>query len=374
MKTYSFRSKLSLALLTAAGALPLNAALTVNQAIDNYDALIRDYNLITFGDATIRSFGDVEGGLAIGGNLNIDGGEVATKSTFANGAAYTDPTLYVKGSLNVNGTLKLQNGFASTPAVPSGWSWTGSSTNKLKNGSSVRLDEINSPSTKANIDPRSASLNPNWNFANLKTQFIDISTTLKNANTSGKFEVVGQTLKLSPIVSGQHGAIVFNFDMNLLVGNKYNGKSFTNVQFNIADDTNYIVNVLNGNYDTLFGFSGGINFNAGSGYERLLWNIVDAPGVTNDTFTFGNGGQFYGSILAPTYTVKNSGGTAINGQIVANTFDYSCDELHFTGFDSDLPPTPEPSTYGLLGAVFCAGIAGFSRWRKQRTAIKVAGG
>jgi len=36
--------------------------------------------------------------------------------------------------------------------------------------------------------------------------------------------------------------------------------------------------------------------------------------------------------------------------------------------EGDLPPTPEPSTYGLLGAALCLGFAGFSRWRKQRKA------
>jgi choice-of-anchor A domain-containing protein len=357
--------------LTVSATISSHAALTVPQALLNYDTLVGDYNLITFGDATLHGYGDTQGGLAVGGNLTIDGGAIATQSTFANGASYASPTLYVKGSLTVNGTVTLQNGYAATPGVPStGWSWTGSSGNQLKQGSAVRLDEVNSPSAKANLDPRSASLNPNWNFTSLKTQFTDISTALGSAAVSGKISVVNQTLTLAPIVANQHGAIVFDLDMNLLVGNRYNGQTFSNIQFNVATGSDYIVNVFNGNGDTLFGTSSGINFNQGTGYNRLLWNIVDTPNTTSDTISFGNGGQFFGSILAPTYLVKNAAGTIINGQVVADTFAYSCNELHFTGFCDDLPPTPEPSTYGLLGAVCCVGVAGFSRWRKRRAADK----
>jgi choice-of-anchor A domain-containing protein len=144
------------------------------------------------------------------------------------------------------------------------------------------------------------------------------------------------------------------------------------VLFDVAASTTYVINVKGWDGHTLFD-TNTIHFVNNGELDNVLWNIVDDTGSSQDNVTFGTG-DFYGSILAPTYKVYNASGSRIDGQIVANCFDYNnsgvADELHFIGFNADLPPTPEPSTYGLLGAVFCAGLAGFSRWRKQRAAAK----
>ena len=354
---------LSLSLSAAVGKTP-----TVADEVASFDKLVGDYNLISFGDTTFKSYGDTEGMLAINGSLTIDGGSIATKATFASAKNYSSPPLYVTGSFNASNTVMLQNGYASLPGASKSLTWKSASENLDTSKGAVLLSEINSGSNntstspKTKTDPRSSSLNPSWNFTSLHSQFETISSVLASSSTNGKISVVGQNLVFSPIVTGQHGAIIFDLDMNLLKGNLYNGQAFSNIQINIPDSTNYIINVLNANGKTLFGTNYGINFNVSStsNYDRLLWNVVGSSG----TVTFGNGGQFYGSILAADYEVKNSN-TAINGQVVADGVCYSGAELHYTGFEDDIPQTPEASTYGVLGAAACLGLVALRRIRKS---------
>jgi choice-of-anchor A domain-containing protein len=360
MNTKPIASAILATVLSAVSALSLQAGQTVAQAVGTFDNLVGDYNLITLGNAVIRSYGDTEGMIAIGGNLTIDGGLIAAKASFANGANYSNPALYVNGTFTSKGLVSVKNGYAALPHASSSATWD-STTRRLTSSGTDIYTGINSASSKAALDPRSAALDPHWNFATLGSQFLSLSSVFAGASISGQISVVGQTLKLAPISSGQHGAIVFSLDMDLISGNQYKGQTFTNVQFDVANGCEYIVNVLNADGRTLFGSFGGINFNqdSNSHYDRLLWNIVDKKGTTAETVTFGNGGQFYGSVLAPTYLVKNGENTPINGQVVAGSLDYNSTgsaELHYTGFDGDIPETPEASTYGLFGGVICFGL------------------
>jgi len=344
-----------------------HAQLTKAQGVTQYDSLIGNYNLITFGDAYIHNYGDTEGALAVGKNLYIDGGVIASKQT----SASSSPTLYVGGTLKQTNSKKFGNPHDNL--VDSAGKEL-----QLKSGfSSVgNFAGAAAPTSWHNVKANTLT---SWvNPTKEQTAFSNISSSLASAGTTGAIKVVGQALTFTPTIT--NGVAIFNLDMSLMNGNYYNQFYFSSVSFNIASGTTYVVNVLNGNGKTLFD-STSINF-SGSGYDNLLWNIVDTKGTTNDNITFGSS-EFYGSILASTYTVYNSSNTKINGQIVANSiyYDYkgcqSANELHFTGFDvnipeGDLPPTPEPSTYGLIGAVFCLGFAGFSRWSKQRATAKAA--
>lgn len=350
-----------LALLTAAAA----SAAVVDTALVQFDQNVRNYNLVSFGNASFTSYGDTEGGIAVGGNLFLDGGVIAAQpSKFG---LTSDPTLMVGGVLQVNSTAMLQSGYAAIAAQPnSGWSWNAND-NRLSKGQSV-LSTVNTPHALGNVDPRLNPYADGWDFAALKTSFVGISQTLANTVASGAISITGQTLRFQAADLDAHGAIVFDFDANLLTGNTYNGQYFSNVQFDVPVSSTYVVNVRNAAGRTLFG-SSGINFNAGSGYERLLWNIVDGTPNATEDIRFGNGGQFYGAVLAPTFNVFNDLGTAINGQVVAGSFAHRGAELHFTGFDHHEEydyEVPEPSTYGLLGAAACVGLALLRRRRRAR--------
>jgi choice-of-anchor A domain-containing protein len=341
----------------AKGSLTMSQA---DQALSQFDQDVGNYNLISFGNATFTNYGDTQGGLEVGGNLSLDAGTIAAQpNNFIVNANV--PTLYVKGTLTDTGNspIMLNSGYAALPGVPSTAAYTwNSTTDRLAHSGTTFLSEVNSTSTKADTDPR--TFNPNVNFTNLKATFAGISTTLALGTTTGTIKVVGQTLEfLAP--TNASGVVFFDLNASNIVGNKYNGVTFSNVRVDVGTNLDFVVNVENANNRTLFGVGNGINFNSGTNDSRLLWNFEGSGSVN-----LGNGGDFYGSVLAANYSVSNDAATTIDGQVVANSFYDSCAELHYLGFDPDLPPAPEPSTYGLAGAALLSGLV-FLRRRRARS-------
>ncbi len=370
---------LALVCALAASAGAARASLTTSQAYSDlweFDQTVGNYNLVSIGNATMNNFGDVEGGLEIGGNLTIGGAAVATKLTGTDVKNSTTPTLYVAKTLTDSSStsIKLNNGYAALPSMStSAYTWN-TSTDLLKNkttGATV-LSEVNSSSPTADVDPRSK--NPAVNFTTLQSHMSDVSTSLAAATATGTIKVVGSSLEfVAPVNSS--GVVFFDLNMSLLSGNKYNGKTFSNIEIDVPTDLDFVVNVENANGKTLFGEGSGINFNSGTGDSRLLWNIEGGTAAHPGTITIGNGGAFYGSVLAADYNVYDDSNTFINGQVVADTFSGStagnsaCDgsgtEMHMLGFNPDLPPAPEPSTYGLAGAAVLGGLV-FLRRKARR--------
>jgi choice-of-anchor A domain-containing protein len=330
----------------------------------DFDALVRNYNLVTFGNASFGGgYGDTHGPLAVQGNLSLSGGSIAAQpGTFG---VSSDPTLYVGGSLTLTGgTTYLSSGYASLNSGLSG-SWDGTQ-RQLTTGGGI-LSSINSGAALAAADPRTNPAPSGWNWASLQSQAAQISSTLAAATATGSVQINGQTLSF---VAPQNatGVVVFNFDASLLSGNSYNGQMFTNVSFNVPTNDLFVVNVTNiTSGQTLLGTSGGINFNQGSGYERLLWNILPSAGPTTSV-SLGNGGQFFGSVLAPLVDLGNTNNTAVNGQIVSASYTHSGAELHYTGFDASgitFSAVPEPSTYALAALGLC--VVG-AIWHRRRSA------
>ncbi len=134
---------LASALLASAPLLSYSA--TVGSALMQFDQNVRNYNLISFGDAAFYSYGDTEGGLAVQGNLFLDGGAIAAMphKFLLNG----DPTLYVGGALSVSNTAYLQSGYASLSASANGaWNWSGVDNRLTNGGGDVQHREYVAPS------------------------------------------------------------------------------------------------------------------------------------------------------------------------------------------------------------------------------------
>lgn len=325
------------AVLTVAAVVCVKAQ-SVVEAVNTFDQLIRNYNLITFGDASFKQYGDTEGPIAVRGNLYLDGGSIAAHPHKF--GVTNDPTLYVGGQLTMRNTVNLESGFASLPNLTGNWTWDATQKRLVGGGGTLSTSNTSHPLGAAN--PRNNPGPQNWDWNSLELSLIAVSQTLLNAPATGQISVVNNTLRFSAPTDQTSGVVVYTLDMNLLSGNKYNGQSFSNIGIDVPENMNFIINVINAGGRTLFGTGNGINFNNGTGYERLLWNI--AP--TNGEVFLGNGGQFYGSVLAPTIDLNNKSNTAVTGQIVARSYDHSGAELHYIGFDSAV--VPEPSTYGLI--------------------------
>lgn len=329
-------------------------AQTSVQAVSDFDALVRSYNAVVLNDASFTNYGDTWGPLAVGGNLTLSGGSVAIQSGLY--PAMTDPTLYVNGQLIVQNDVQLNSGYASTPNLTGTWTYTGAQ--KLLQGGSGggKLFSANSSDPLAANDPRTNAAPTNWNWATIQSTATSLSSTLAATALSGTISVNtgNQTLVFSPN-STNAGVAVFELDASLLGSGTYNGQAFSNLQFAMGSDQTFVINVINAAGKTIFG--NGVNFNDPGVADRLLWNITGSGSVA-----LGNGGQFYGSVLAPSMAVSNANNTAINGQIVASSLNYSSAELHYTGFSPTSVVVPEPSTYALWTVAVCgAGLA----WRRR---------
>lgn len=332
---------LPLALFAAslfAGVLPQSRAQLVS-AIGTFTSDAGAFDLISLNSsdgATFNQVSDTAGPVAVNGAFAVDNNATTLVSM---SAAPAGPSLYVTGQLSITSgqTVQLNNGYASLPGA-AGWAWSGSGSKDLQKTGQGTL-HYNSSSTQ---NPLTA--NPAWNWSTLLTQFEGASTALANAASSNVGAISidgGGNLVLTPPAGVTSGVVVFNFDASKLSGNKYNGSTIQNFAVNVPNKNYvYVINVINLKSGT--SFLSGINVNAGSNDGQVLWNFNSA---TDGNFTFANGGDIYGSVLAPDLVVTSD--TYQEGQVVAAGLTQNKDE--FDGKDQ-ITNIPEPS-----GSAVCAG-------------------
>ncbi len=335
-------------------------AQTYVAGVYSFDSLVRNYGAVVMNDASLTNYGDTWAGLAVGGNLSLNGGSIAIHSDLY--AASSDPTLYVNGQLSLSGDTQLNSGYAATPNLTGTWTFSNDNQRKLS-GSGGNLYSANSSAAQANTNPINNPTPGNWNWSSIQSQAVSISNSLAATAASGIVSVNtgNQTLVFSSTDMTTAGTVVFNLNASLLGSGTYNGQSFSSLQFTLGANQNAVVNVLNANGQTLFG--NGVNFNDPGMADRLLWNITGSGSVS-----LGNGGQFYGSVLAPLMAVSNANNTSINGQVVASSLSYANAELHYTGFSPVAVLVPEPGTFALWAVAVCAGAFGWQRWRGRKQA------
>ncbi len=327
--------------LLVAGAAGRAQAQSVAQDVDNFATYSESYNLITFGNTTFGGSSDTQGGIAVGGNLSLGGSWTIASQV----GAGSNPSLYVAGQVTLSGTSMLNNGYASLPALnPGDWTWNG--TQKELTGGGGAL-EMNSSASQASTDPIDNPIPSGWNWSTEQSEFNSISTSLAGAATDGTISVDSQNLEFSTSVTS--GIAVFDLDAADLSGNSYNGESFSDIQINVPAGVDYVINVTNlAAGQTLFG--SGANFNSGTNDDQLLWNFV-GPSSGTGSVTISDGGNFYGSVLAPNVAITDN--TTVDGQVVAESFDDSGNELHDDTFASVL--VPESSAFALGALALCAG-------------------
>lgn len=349
----------ALSSLFAVLCIPVSYALSVADAVSLFDQNVRNYNVVTSGNANLEFINnDTEGPLAIGGNLVVSGVPLVNLGQFNTSA---DPTLYVGGTFSIagSGVVQLNNGYASLPGMAGlgTYPYQGDVHQYQPPGATGFL-RVNSNSPFAGTDPRTNPGPAGWTFSSAFDGFRAASDTLAQAAANGAISVFNNKLTFSGQSSG---VTVFNLDANLLMGNSFNGSAFSSLDLMIASDAVYVINLLNAGGRTIFGT--GVNFNLSNDMAgRLLWNIAD-DGID---VSLGNGGQFYGSVLAPDVNLSNALNAPLKGQIVAGTLTYTNAEIHFADFNPPAP-VPEPSTYMFMaGSGTIIGLVVFQRRRAQR--------
>lgn len=333
----------------------------VDQALQQFESSVDGFNLVTTGNATLDNFGDTEAGVAVGGNLTVTGGAIATQD--ANGS---DPTLYVSGSLTLGGTTQLNSGYASLPgAGSSNYTWNATEHDLTATNGSGNLNTTNAGSgTYSNSSPLTNPGPAGWDWSTISSNLQSASSSLAAASVNGTISVASQNLQFTPNGTPAAGSVVvFELDASKLSGNTYNGQTISNVSINVPADVTYVINVINAGSATLFG--SGVNFNSGSNDSSLIWNIEGSGSVTL------GGGQFYGAVLAPAMNVSNTNNTVVVGQLAATSYTDTDAEMHFQDFVAAVA-VPEPAGVALCAAALCGlSIAG-RRYAARRRATSRA--
>jgi choice-of-anchor A domain-containing protein/uncharacterized repeat protein (TIGR02543 family) len=354
----------------------------VGTDVSTFATDVRNYNLITLGNASLTSSNDTQEGLAVEGNLILDGNTLMS----GGGAGFVssgDPGLYVGGHLTLNGGYsKMNGGYASTPGVGTGFTFSSKRLTAPSAYGSGILDSTNSSATNASTSPITNPVPTGWSWSGLTTSLSTLSSDLASAPATGTISATSNNLIFTPpSPTPTSGVVVFSLDCNLLGMGTYNGHSFSNVQINVPANVDYVINVINASGQTLFPC--GTNFNSGSNNGQILWNIVGSGTVSLD------GGQFFGAILAPGINLV-TGSTIINGQVAAASFSDTGAELHFTTFQPAVvaaPPVINPplTAAGKLNEAFSYtisatntptsfGASGLPAWLSLNSATGALGG
>lgn len=357
------------------GGVMAAAQTTALQALASYDSLVRDYNVITFGNLTLNGT-HTDGGIAVGGNLSLGSGTVLAMHSVA--ATSSNPSLYVNGQVVLNGGAQLNNGYASTPNLSNSVAWTyNPANNQYQRGlaSNGQTLSYNTSNTLAYSDPRTVAGPAGWSWSAVQSEAISVSMDLASLAATGTVSRTGQTLTF---VSDASGVTVFTLDASKFSNGGYDFDGNGSVNFNteglsgyvanLANDQYFVINVINAtSADGSLTFLQGLNGNAGTNNDQLLWNIIpDSNAATADTLNLG--ANLYGSVLAPLVNIQ-SNGRYLNGQVVAGSYTQSGAEIHYAGgYDGPVAfsPVPEPSTYALLGSVLCVAGIVVRRFRNSR--------
>lgn len=342
---------------------------TVAQALADYDAIVRNYNIITTGALTLNGT-HTDGAIAAGGTLTISGGSIIAMHSDA--TAGSNPAIYANGQVQLSGGNQIDSGYVATPNLSVDATWTNNNGQRTLSSGSGTLS-YNTTNALAYADPRTVAVADPIDWVNLQTDLVAVSNALAAATATGTATLSGQNLTFSSNVSG---VTVFTLDASKIVNGVYdiNGdgtydqsnESISNITANLNADQFFVINVTNATSasGTVL-FDGVSNFNSGSNNTQLLWNILpDANSSTSDTLILGT--NFYGSILAPLVDIQ-SNGKYINGQVAAASYSQTNAEVHYAGGynapEVAFTPVPEPSTYA-FGAL-AVGV-GAAVWRRRR--------
>lgn len=256
---------------------------------------------------------DVEGRLAVGGNLNTTGFSVGYRTPYG----FNGPSLVVGGNVHIGG----------------GAIYTGPATNIDTNRTIGPITEWEkqigygvyggSNTSPAYLDLRRE---PNVvDFASARTELNARSANLASQTANGRVEFRYGSVFLTGDNTSE--TQVFNVNSNQLSNL---------VLSNVRSDAKVLVNVT-GNYDTVQ-FSGGQTGQWEALHERVIFNVTNAREVNVNTF-------LWGSVLATNANVIGHG--HLEGNLVAQSISTNLE----IGYAPSLPttPVPEPETWAMLG-------------------------
>lgn len=268
-----------------------------------------NFNAFIFGDMNYYN-SDVEGALAVGGNLSMTSMGVASSLPHSN-----DYNLVVGGNLDwTNGQL------FSGSAIYAG---------------TANLNNIGFPNGSA------VQGNPPFSFTDEQNYLTQVSGQWANLAANGLVSNNWGTLTLDSVASGLN---VFSVDATELA-------SVHGLVINADSNSTVLINV-NGSTASMQNF--GFTLSGGVTSSKVLFNFADATSLTM------SGIGVKASILAPHAEVNFQNGH-MDGTLIAMALAGN-GEFHHVPFSGDLPSVPTPGSLALLTM---AGLIGKSRRRSN---------
>lgn len=291
------------------------------------------FNVLTFGNFT-QTNTEVNGRLAVGGNLNSTGSAVGTNL----------PGLVAGGALVVGGSATITNTtvFKGNTFIAGTRTFSGATVNGLQaQNAALPVDFVTEYARLSALSDSYASLAPTASVTSQWGQLWFLGT-----NTQvNVFTIDAATLAAAG--GGYHFYAPTNSSIIINVTGFANRTVFANTGFNFC--TGYT------NTTTFTGCAQVNGDNPGGLSSRLLWNF-DSDVQTTIVF----GGSMAGSVLAPNVNLQATWGSC-NGTFVLRSATSNC-EFYMNNYQGFVPPTvpvPEPGTFALsaigltaLGAMY----------------------
>jgi choice-of-anchor A domain-containing protein len=289
--------------------------------------LAKGFSGFFYGNAT--QVVDVEGRLAVGGNLDTTGFSVGYRTPYG----FNGPSLVVGGNVHIGG----------------GAIYSGPLTNIDTNDSIGPITSWEKPpgygvfggtnTSPAYLDLRQQANAVDFNAA--KIQLTGLSNNLASKTSNGLVE-----FKYSSVfLTGDNSSDTQIFNVN---SNDLRNLVLTNVKAGAK----VLVNVT-GNYDKVT-FSGGQTGQWEELRSNVMFNITNAREVGVNTFLWGN-------VLANNSDITGFG--HLEGSVVANSISSRLE----IGYEPS-PPVPEPETYAMM----IAGLGMLAFWSRRRKAAQAA--
>jgi choice-of-anchor A domain-containing protein len=306
---------LVIALLGAAYATQAPAA--VLNSIDF--GVASGYSAFIYGNASKVT--DIEGRVAVGGNLQADAYSFGYRTPYGN----TGPSVVVGGNLQL-GHGGIFNGPTTNVNTNAG---IGPNTGyAMKEGYAVYAGTNHS--TVNYLDLRKGATGIDFNAT--KTKMLDLSTSLAALAANGTVSNANGGLLLRG--DGKSDLQIFN-----LASGQVNNLQLTNVKAG----AHVVINVLGSGTVEISGGQSGLE----ALRDRVLFNVLNATSVNVNTFS-------WGSLLANKADVKGTG--HLEGNVIANSLS-SALEIGYESFAAYEFPNPngggkapEPSSVALLAA------------------------
>ena len=323
-----------------AATLLLATIIAVAQA-QNPFAPINNFNVFAENNVTMKS-GDVEGGIAAGGNFTIDGNSQITTNSSGTGNVYGTVS-GVNYGLVVNGAVNYTSGGFNLNANGSnhwlkignlnGGAITMSGQNMSIQNGAVRI-QVNSTNQTQGQVVGSGIMNFTTIMNTMRTTSAGLATCTNNVVPT--YDFGSTTPKLTMIANTKN---VWNITGATL--STYNTITFNNQP---TASQPLIINVnVTGTYNWTIPNMSGIGRSEG---RYIVFNFYNVS-----TINMNAGGTVEGSILAPNATINKIYSANIEGQVVCVNYMQAGGEVHVAHFNASAPPCSNctPPTANITG-------------------------